>query len=83
MAVALPTKVLIHRLFELSNKPCGYEHIWLHNDGISKKLVGKLDWHWANPEGKARRLDLHGFLFITCHFLAVVRAGVRAPASLD
>lgn len=52
VAVALPTKMIINRLFELGNMPCGFERVWLHNQGISKKLAGKISWYWDDPAGK-------------------------------
>lgn len=52
VAVALPTKAVINRLFELSNEPCGHLKIWLQNIGLSKILAGKISWYYAKPGQK-------------------------------
>lgn len=53
VAIALPAKLVIARLFELSNDPAGYQDLWLKNIGVSK-LFGKMDWWYSNPEKKVK-----------------------------
>lgn len=53
VAVALPVKLIIGRLFELSNDPAGYTDVWLKNIGVSK-LFGAMDWYYTNPARKIR-----------------------------
>ena len=49
VAVALPTRAIISRLFEVSNRPAGRDDsLWLRHLGIVKLMTGKVSWHYAD-----------------------------------
>ena len=59
VAVALPTRSIIGRLYEVSNQPVGLdEGLWLRKLGLIKLVVGSLSWHFADGSAKAWQKDL-------------------------
>lgn len=54
VAVALPLSVVIQRLFERSNEPCGHMGVWLRSSGVIRLISGKLSWYYSDPLNKAR-----------------------------
>lgn len=54
VAVAIPSKMLIERMFELSNSPAGLHGLWVRNIGKSKLFAGKINWCEGKPCRMAR-----------------------------
>lgn len=55
-AVAIPCKMVIARLFELSNRPAGLPHLWLSWDGILCTMLGEMSWRYADPDKTPPRM---------------------------
>lgn len=58
VAVALPTRLIIGRLFQISNQPVGLrEGLWLRNLGLAKLATGAVSWR--APPAAAASSPLH------------------------
>ena len=55
VAVAIPSKSMIERVFELSNDPPGYKDVWLQTRGAFRLLVGGSGWHYSGAADDAVR----------------------------
>ena len=81
VAVALPTRSIIGRLYEVSNQPVGLdEGLWLRKLGLVKLAVGNLSWHFADGSAKAWQRDLVKYDAADVAAAKVVARGLRKAA---